>query len=71
MVEVPQIQFVDKLFDALVSMQRQIPVLGQIDAGVSLDITGAMTPHRKRKGVGRLPVFSRIRLCLKLFLSGR
>ena len=31
-------------------MQRQITVQEQIGAGVSLDITGAMTQYRKRKG---------------------
>ena len=34
------------------NMQRQITGQEQIDAGVSLNITGAMTPYRKRKGSG-------------------
>ena len=36
MVEVPQIQFIDKLVDALVSMQRQISEQEHIDATASL-----------------------------------
>ena len=34
------------------SVQRQILVEDKIDAGVNQNITGAMTPHRKRKGSG-------------------
>ena len=61
MVEVPQIQFIDKVIDAPVSMQREVQVQEQSDdtvadtmaaitTGVSLNTSGAMAPHRKRKG---------------------
>ena len=52
MVEVPQIQFIDKVVDALVSMQRQVRGQEQSDDTTD-DVTtssGAMAPHRKRKG---------------------
>ena len=52
MVEVPQIHFIDKSVDAPVNMQRQITGQEQIDAGVNLNISGAITPHRWRKGSG-------------------
>ena len=57
MVEVPQIQFIDLVVDALVSMQRQVQVQEQSDdtmaavtTGVNLNTSGATAPHRKRKG---------------------
>ena len=61
MVEVPQIQFIDKVVDAPVSMQREVQVQEQSDdtmadtmaaitTGVSLNTSVAMAPHRKRKG---------------------
>ena len=57
MVEVPQIQFIDKVIDAPVSMQREVQVQEQSDdtmaavtTGVNPNTSGAMAPHRKRKG---------------------
>ena len=57
MVEVPQIQFIDKVVDAPVSMQREVQVQEQSDdtmaavtTGVYPNTSGAMAPHRKRKG---------------------
>ena len=61
MVEVPQIQFIDKVIDAPVNMQRQVQVQEQSDdtmtdtmaavtTGVNPNTSGAMAPHRKRKG---------------------
>ena len=61
MVEVPQIQVIDKVVDAPVSMQREFQAQEQSDdimadtmaaiiTGVSLNTSGAMAPHRKRKG---------------------
>ena len=56
-VEVPQIQFIDKVVDALVSMQRQFRGQEQSDdtkddvtTRVNLNTSGALAPHRKRKG---------------------
>ena len=55
MVEVPQIQHIDNVVDAPVSMQREVQVQEQSDGhgvttGVSLNTSVAMAPHRKRKG---------------------
>ena len=56
MVEVRQIQFIDKVVDALVSMQREVQVQEQSDGshgvttGVSMNTPVAKAPHRKRKG---------------------
>ena len=58
----PQIQFIDKLVDAPVSMQRQVEVQEQSDdtmadtmvavnTGVNLNTTSAMTPHRLKAGM--------------------
>ena len=48
MVEVPQIQYIDKLIDAPVSMQREVQVQEQGDDTMAA-VTDAMAPHRKRK----------------------
>ena len=54
MVEVPQIQFIDKVIDALVSMQREVQVQEQSDdtmaaviTGVNPNTSGATAPHLK------------------------
>ena len=65
MVEVPQIQFTDKVVGAPVSMQRQVQVQEQSDdtmadtmaavtTRVNLNTSGAMAPHRNRTSANEM-----------------